>query len=88
MHECNYPQARAITQKQTPTRAHTRSLTHTATVDQQDPRIIGTLQYYQRNRMRTAILLTKLTTDANGRPQNVPEDTASSRHAQHLELAI
>ena len=67
---------------------HTRSLSLTATVDQQDPRIIGTLQYYQRNRMRTAILLTKLTTDANGRPQNVPEDTASSRHAQHLELAI
>ena len=69
MHECNYPQARAITQKQTHTRAHTRALshTHTATVDQQDPRIIGTLQYYQRNRMRTAILLTKLTTDANGR---------------------
>ena len=72
------------------TRAHTRalSLTHTATVEQQDPRIIGTLQYYQRNRMRTAILLTKLTTNANGRPQDVPEDAASSRHAQHLELAI
>ena len=72
------------------TRAHTRALshTHTATVEQQDPRIIGTLQYYQRNRMRTAILLTKLTTNANGRPQDVPEDAASSRHAQHLELAI